>query len=74
MPKTTKKKIVVNLEINLYMTIDQPDDKEFHDVMDDIMANLDYDFSLIREADDVAEIDDMEIVDWDSRPDRTQKE
>lgn len=69
----SKKKVLVSLEVILYMTIDQPKEKEFHDFMDDIMANLDYDFSLIREANDVAEIDDMEIVDWNARADKTQE-
>jgi hypothetical protein len=52
------------------MTIDQVKDKTFHDLMDDIMANLDYDFSLIREGAEQAEIDDMEIVDWNSRTEK----
>lgn len=65
-----KKKVVVNLSINLYMTVDQAEDKEFHDLMDDIMANLDYDFSLIREGAEQADIDDMEIVDWNSRTEK----
>lgn len=50
--------VCVNLSVNLYMTVKSKAD------LDDIMANLDYDFSLIREGNDAAEIDDMEIVDW----------
>lgn len=67
-----KKKVVVNLSVNLYMTIEKPSDKMLDDVMDDILANLDYDFSLIREAHEMAEIDDMEIVDWNSRTDTSE--
>lgn len=69
-----KKKVLVNLSVNLYMTIDMPTTKSHEDVMDDIMANLDYDFSLIREGAEQAEIDDMEIVDWNSRVAPEQKD
>lgn len=65
-----KKKVVVNLSINLYMVVEKPSDKMLDDVMDDIMANLDYDFSLIREGAEQAEIDDMEIVDWNARTEK----
>lgn len=50
--------VCVNLSVNLYMTVKTKAD------LDDIMANLDYDFALIREGKDAADIDDMEIVDW----------
>jgi hypothetical protein len=56
--------VCVNLSVNLYMTINDSSDRSHEDVMDDIMANLDYDFALIREGKDAADIDDMEIVDW----------
>lgn len=52
------RKVWVNLNVSLLMRVDEGVD------MDDVMANLDYDFSLIREGAEVAQIEDMSIEDW----------
>lgn len=52
------RKVWVNLNVSLLIRIDDGVD------MDDVMSNLDYDFSLIREGAEVAQIEDMYIDDW----------
>lgn len=52
------RKVWVNVSVSLLMRVDEGVD------MDDVMANLDYGFSLIREGAEVADIEDMYIEDW----------
>lgn len=52
------RKVWVSLNVSLLIRMDDGVD------MDDVMSNLDYDFSLIRESAEVAQIEDMYIEDW----------
>lgn len=52
------RKVWVNVSVSLLMRVDEGVE------MDDVMANLDYDFSLIREGAEVAGIEDMYLEDW----------